>query len=72
MSKSTAEIRQAFLDFFHSKGHQVVASSSLVPNNDPTLLFTNAGMNQFRMFSLGSINVIIPVQPLPSVAYARG
>ncbi|STF88279.1 alanyl-tRNA synthetase [Escherichia coli] len=43
MSKSTAEIRQAFLDFFHSKGHQVVASSSLVPHNDPTLLFTNAG-----------------------------
>ena len=40
MSKSTAEIRQAFLDFFHSKGHQVVASSSLVPHNDPTLLFT--------------------------------
>lgn len=49
----SAEIRQAFLDFFQSKQHQVVASSSLVPGNDPTLLFTNAGMVQFKDAFLG-------------------
>lgn len=53
MSKSTSEIRQTFLDFFHSKGHQIVASSSLVPDKNSTLLFTNAGMNQFQNVFLG-------------------
>ena len=52
--KTTSEIRQSFLDFFHSKGHTVVESSSLVPENDPTLLFTNAGMNQLKDVFLGN------------------
>jgi alanyl-tRNA synthetase len=50
---SSAELRTAFLDFFRQHGHTVVASSSLVPTNDPTLLFTNAGMVQFKDVFLG-------------------
>src|SRR5580704_11755761 len=45
---TAADVRRTFLEFFKRNGHQVVASSSLVPQNDPTLLFTNAGMNQFK------------------------
>jgi alanyl-tRNA synthetase len=50
---STSELRAAFLAFFRARGHQVVPSSPLVPGNDPTLLFTNAGMVQFKDVFLG-------------------
>ena len=52
--KSSNELRQAFLDYFRTRGHEVVASSSLVPGNDPTLLFTNSGMVQFKDVFLGA------------------
>ncbi|ABZ75802.1 alanyl-tRNA synthetase [Shewanella halifaxensis HAW-EB4] len=54
MYQTTAALRSAFLEYFRTNGHQVVDSSSLVPANDPTLLFTNAGMNQFKDVFLGA------------------
>lgn len=60
---TSAEIRQNFLDFFRSKGHEIVASAPIVVKNDPTLLFTNAGMNQFKDYFLGNKK-----SPFPRVA----
>jgi alanyl-tRNA synthetase len=51
---TSAEIRKAFLDFFASKGHTIVPSAPIVVKNDPTLMFTNAGMNQFKDYFLGN------------------
>jgi len=51
---TSADIRKAFLDFFRSKGHEIVPSAPIVVKNDPTLMFTNAGMNQFKDYFLGN------------------
>ncbi|HWR32727.1 MAG TPA: alanine--tRNA ligase-related protein, partial [Chitinophagaceae bacterium] len=51
---SSADIRKAFLDFFRSKGHDIIPSAPIVMKNDPTLMFTNAGMNQFKDYFLGN------------------
>ncbi|MEY3984010.1 MAG: hypothetical protein RL160_1569 [Bacteroidota bacterium] len=60
MSLSAAQIRQTFLDFFASKGHHLVPSAPIVVKNDPTLMFTNAGMNQFKDLFLGNAPVLYP------------
>src|SRR3984885_11851893 len=60
---TSAEIRKKFLDFFVSKGHMIVPSAPIVVKNDPTLLFTNAGMNQFKDYFLGNKKA-----PFPRVA----
>jgi alanyl-tRNA synthetase len=57
MSMTVKEIRQAFLDFFASKQHQIVPSAPIVVKNDPTLMFTNAGMNQFKDLFLGEVAI---------------
>ena len=51
---TSKEIRKAYLDFFASKGHTIVPSAPMVVKNDPTLMFTNAGMNQFKDWLLGN------------------
>ena len=57
---SSSEIRSSFLTFYQSKGHTIVPSSSLIPANDPTLLFANAGMVQFKDVFIGANAIIHP------------
>src|SRR3989344_2672010 len=53
---TSKEIRQKFLEFFESKGHKVIPSASLIPENDPSVLFTTAGMQQFKPYYIGKKN----------------
>ena len=57
---TSAEIRGAFMDFFHTRGHEILPSAPIVVKNDPTLMFTNAGMNQFKDYFLGNKKVTFP------------
>jgi alanyl-tRNA synthetase len=68
---TSAEIRQQFLDFFASKKHQIVPSAPIVVKNDPTLLFTNAGMNQFKDYFLGEQYSFKPKNCRYSKMFAR-
>ena len=68
--KST-EIRQSFLDYFRQRGHTVVESAPVVPNDDPTLLFTNAGMNQFKDVFRARVSAPTAARSTPKSAFAR-
>ncbi len=68
---TSTEIRQKFLDFFKERGHEIVPSAPIVVKNDPTLMFTNAGMNQFKDYFLGNKKPPIPARCRHAKMFAR-
>jgi alanyl-tRNA synthetase len=68
---TAAQIRQQFLDFFASKQHTIVPSAPIVVKNDPTLLFTNAGMNQFKDFFLGNRTPTVAELQIPKMSACK-
>jgi len=64
MIKDSNILRKSFLEFFQKKGHRLVPSSSLIPDNDPSVLFTTAGMQQFKLYYLGSKDPFKDLHPL--------
>lgn len=69
---TSTELRQLYLDFFKSKGHAVIPSASLIPENDPTVLFTTAGMHPLVPYLMGQKHPAVPALPMSRSVYVPG